>query len=182
MRPPGACGVRSLEAVLVAVALAVVAATSVTADALDDQVREIARGLRCPVCENVSTADSQAELAVQMRLVIRDKLEQGQTRAQITTYFLERYGESVLFEPPKRGFSLLAWGVTPAGLLVGAAVVGRMLVGRRRPAADPPSATGEAGATGALDDFGSSAAAELPRGDLETYRARVRAHLAEEGL
>ena len=172
-RPFEVRGARLLAAVLVALALAVVAATSVSADALDDQVREVARGLRCPVCENVSTADSQSELAVQMRLVIRDQLERGQTRAQITAYFLERYGESVLFEPPKRGFSLLAWVVTPAGLLVGALVVGRMLVVRRRPA-DAPST--------APDGSGAVAATESPRGDLETYRARVRAHLAEEGL
>ncbi|HET7771624.1 MAG TPA: cytochrome c-type biogenesis protein [Chloroflexota bacterium] len=158
----------------IVMALAALLPGSAFADALDDQVREIARGLRCPVCENVSTADSQSELAGQMRLVIRDQLLQGKTREQITAYFLERYGESVLFEPPKRGFSLLAWVVTPAGLLVGALVVGRMLAGRRR--ADPTSAEAPAS-----DASGSGPADAAPRDELEPYRARVRAHLAEEG-
>ena len=152
--------------------LLTVSARPVHGDSLDQQAREIGLGLRCPVCQNVSVADSTSELAGQMRQVIREQLEQGKTKAEITAYFLERYGESVLFEPPKQGFALLAWIVAPLGLLAGAAVLWRLLR-RRRPHITLMSlpAHVSAGAAGA-----APAARVL---DLAAYRARLRADLDE---
>ena len=69
---------------------------------LDDEALEIGAMLRCPICQNVSVAFSPSQLAVQMRGVIRQKLEAGETREQIIQYFVDRYGESILLEPPKR--------------------------------------------------------------------------------
>jgi cytochrome c-type biogenesis protein CcmH len=152
------------------VALAAFATSPVQADALDQEVREIASTLRCPVCENISTADSQSELASQMRQVIREQLQQGKSRQDIVDYFLERYGESVLFEPPKRGFSLVAWLVAPLGVLAGAVVVWR-IIHRRAPAGSPD---GSASAW--------TPALSLPpatSGEDDVYRARLRAELAE---
>jgi cytochrome c-type biogenesis protein CcmH len=93
-----------------------------SADPLEDETRRIAKQLQCPVCESVSVADSPSELAGQMRGVIRRKLEQGESEGQILAYFVERYGDGVLVEPPRRGFSLAVW-LGPLIALVGGAAL-----------------------------------------------------------
>src|SRR5574341_547112 len=85
---------------------------------VEDQVREIASGLRCVVCQNLSVADSPSELAKEMRNLVRDLVLQGKTREEIQAYFVSRYGEFVLLAPPKRGFNLLVW-VLPFVALAG---------------------------------------------------------------
>lgn len=87
---------------------------------LDDEVLEIGAMLQCPICQNVSVAFSPSQLAGQMRQVIRQKLEAGESREQIIQYFVDRYGESILLEPPKRGFNLVAWRGPFLAILVGA--------------------------------------------------------------
>jgi cytochrome c-type biogenesis protein CcmH len=87
---------------------------------LDDEVLEIGAMLRCPICQNLSVAFSPSQLAGQMRGVIRQKLEMGESREQIIQYFVDRYGESILLEPPKRGFNLVAWRGPFLAVLVGA--------------------------------------------------------------
>jgi cytochrome c-type biogenesis protein CcmH len=89
---------------------------------LDRRTREVAGALQCPVCQNISAADSPSELAEQMRRVVREKLAAGESREQILAYFVDRYGEEILIDPPKRGFNLLIWLVPPL-LLVGAAAL-----------------------------------------------------------
>ena len=98
---------------------------------LDDQALAIANQLQCPVCENVTVAYSNSALAGQMRQVIRDKLQQGQTRDQIVQYFVDRYGEGILTQPPKHGLNLLVWLLPLAGLLAGLGVLGSVLLSRR---------------------------------------------------
>lgn len=92
---------------------------------LDDQVRAIASRLRCPVCQNESVADSPSELAAQMRALIRHRLQSGEAPDAIVAYFVSRYGEWILLDPPRRGLGWLLWtapGVVLAlGLLVTAA-------------------------------------------------------------
>ena len=89
---------------------------------LDKAAREIALSLRCPVCQNLSVADSPSALAVEMRGVIRRKLEAGESRDAIISYFVASYGEEVLLDPPRQGFTLLVW----VGAVVG--VVGGLLL------------------------------------------------------
>jgi cytochrome c-type biogenesis protein CcmH len=96
------------------------------------QAREIAGALHCPVCQNLSVADSPADLAVEMRAVIARKLGQGESREAILAYFVDRYGESVLREPPKQGFHLLVWLVPPIGLAAGLALLFGLVRGWRR--------------------------------------------------
>ncbi|MGH2425025.1 MAG: cytochrome c-type biogenesis protein [bacterium] len=84
-------------------------AASGAAQTLDDRAREIARLLMCPVCEGQTVAESSSELAEQMRALIRERLQQGQGRDEILSYFVSRYGESILAAPPKRGLNLIAW-------------------------------------------------------------------------
>jgi cytochrome c-type biogenesis protein CcmH len=90
---------------------------------LDRRTREVASALQCPICQNLSAADSPSELAQQMRQVVREKLAAGESREQILAYFVDRYGEEILIDPPKRGFNLLIWAVPPLLLLGGAAVL-----------------------------------------------------------
>lgn len=87
---------------------------------LDDEALEIGAMLQCPICQNVSVAYSPSQLAAQMRQVIRQKLEAGESREQIIQYFVDRYGESILLEPPKRGFNLVAWRGPFLAVLAGA--------------------------------------------------------------
>ena len=110
---------------------------------LEDKVREIASGLRCVVCQNLSVADSPSELAKEMRNLVRELVQQGKSREEIQAYFVSRYGEFVLLSPPKRGFNLLVWGLPFVAILAGA--WGVYLVARRwtlrreeaEPAVDP---------------------------------------------
>jgi len=92
------------------------------AQTLEERVRDIARELMCPVCEGQTVADSSSLLAEQMRVLIKEKLQQGEGREEILAYFVSRYGESILAAPPKRGVSLVAWVGPFAVLLLGAAL------------------------------------------------------------
>lgn len=97
------------------------------AQVAEEDVRKIAHQLRCPVCESVSVADSPADLAVQMRAVIRKKLEAGESEQQILEYFRTAYGDSVLLEPPRRGLGLLVWFGPVVMFGAGAVAVGVIL-------------------------------------------------------
>ena len=111
-----------LAALLLHLAPAITGAASI-----DDQTVAVAKQLKCPVCQNVPVAYSQSQLAGEMRLVIREKLANGESEEAIIQYFVDRYGEDVLLEPRREGFSLLLW-VTSIGVVVfGAAVVGIVL-------------------------------------------------------
>ena len=102
-----------------------VLAVTLTASAqeVDSRVRLIASKLRCPVCQNESVADSQSELSAQMRTLIRDRLAAGETEDQIVGYFVSRYGEWILLEPPHQGVLWVVWLAPAVALLGGAAVV-----------------------------------------------------------
>jgi len=109
------------------------------ADDLDDRARAIAKKLQCPVCQTISVADSPSDLAAQMRAIIRQKLAEGWTEEQIINYFVERYGDGVLLEPPRQGFGLLAWVGPAVGVLLGLGIIfGAVRAWRRtRPEAEP---------------------------------------------
>jgi cytochrome c-type biogenesis protein CcmH len=85
--------------------------------------QSISEGLRCPVCQGLSAADSQAESAVAMRVRAADLVAAGYSDAQINAYFVERYGEWVLLEPPRTGKHWLIWLGPLLLLALGALVV-----------------------------------------------------------
>ena len=121
----GAARLAGLFAVIVLVATcAAVAAIPAFAQSsgLDEQVRAIASRLRCPVCQNESVADSPSELAAQMRALIRTKLEQGESPEAIVAYFVSRYGEWILLDPPRQGLGWILWTAPVVVLLVALAV------------------------------------------------------------
>ena len=86
---------------------------------LEAQVFDIARELRCPVCQAESVADSSSPTSLEMRNIISERLQAGDSRAEVIEYFRTRYGDWILLSPPKRGVHLFVW-VVPilAGLLL----------------------------------------------------------------
>ena len=111
----------------------------------ESEVHEVAGGLRCVVCQNLSVADSPSEMASQMRSVIRERLATGERPDQVVQYFVDKYGEWILLAPRRQGFNLLVWAMPGIAVAVGLAVVGILVTRwtRRRPsaaAAPPPTA------------------------------------------
>src|SRR5216684_1817098 len=91
-------------------------------ESLDQRVHDVASQLKCPVCQGESVADSPSTISQQMRGVIRQQLQQGQSEQQIIQYFVSRYGSNILWSPPKQGFTMLAW-IIPIAILLGGAIL-----------------------------------------------------------
>ena len=102
---------------LVAVALSTACAATSDSDVpdIDRRATALNKALMCPVCPGESIDQSQNPLAVQMRAVVRDMLEDERSEDEIKDFFVERYGPSVLMQPPSEGFGLAAWVVPPLG-------------------------------------------------------------------
>src|SRR5687767_15874271 len=91
-------------------ALALQGAPAVTTDTiLEARTREVASGLRCPVCQGLSIQASPSELAVQMKDVVRQQLKEGKSPDEVRAYFVSKYGEWVLLEPKASGMNLLVY-------------------------------------------------------------------------
>lgn len=105
---------------------------------LDERVREVASGLRCPVCQSLSVADSSSQVAREMREEIARDLRAGQTPEEIRAEFAAAYGEWVLEAPPKRGVGLIAW-LIPLGLVVLGALVSATALRRWSRRRDEPA-------------------------------------------
>ena len=107
-------GVLSL-ALIAAMALAQGCVTTTAPDVPDEERRASAlnKSLMCPVCPGESIDQSQNALAVQMRAIVDEKLALGWSEREIKDFFVERYGPSVLMEPPSEGFGIAAWVVPP---------------------------------------------------------------------
>ncbi|RYF10208.1 MAG: hypothetical protein EOO40_05600, partial [Deltaproteobacteria bacterium] len=93
-----------------------------------DAATRIGKGLRCPVCQGMPIAESPASMAQDMMKLVREMLAQGKSAEQIEAYFVGRYGEWVLLQPPAHGFNWLVWLLPPLSLLLALAW---MLLGRR---------------------------------------------------
>ena len=103
--------------------------------ALEKRAREISSGLRCLVCQNQSIDDSDAQLAKDLRLLVRERLVAGDTDGQVRDFLVQRYGEFVLLKPTFRTHTLLLW-LTPALVLV-LGGIGAYAAMRRRPRVAP---------------------------------------------
>ena len=102
--------------------------------ALEARARRISQELRCLVCQNQSIDDSNAELARDLRLIVRERLSAGDTDRQVLAFVEQRYGEFVLLRPPFRLHTLALW-LAPLLLLIATAVVLRRHA-RARPAGE----------------------------------------------
>lgn len=101
--------------------------------ALEARAREISSVLRCPVCQGETIDDSNAPVARDLRLVVRERVMAGDTNDEVIDFVVERFGEFVLFEPRAKGANLILWIAGPAMLLLGLGVAALYL--RRRGAA-----------------------------------------------
>ncbi|MGD9480828.1 cytochrome c-type biogenesis protein [Shinella sp. G-2] len=88
--------------------------------ALEARARALSAELRCMVCQNQSIDDSNAELARDLRLLVRDRLKSGDSDEAVIAYVVSRYGEFVLLNPRLRGETLLLWGAPVVLFLAGA--------------------------------------------------------------
>ncbi len=78
-------------------------------EALQEKIKAVAKSLRCAVCQSESVWESNAELALQMRAIIRERLIRGESPDQIRAYFQSRYGDFILLSPRASGLNLLLW-------------------------------------------------------------------------
>jgi len=127
---------RRLAAAGLLVALTLSAAHAVQPDevmadpAKEARARELSRELRCMVCQNQSIDDSEAPLARDLRLLVRERIAAGDSNSQVIDFLVARYGEFVLLRPRVERETLLLWGVTPLVLIVGGLAL--LLQARRR--------------------------------------------------
>lgn len=91
---------------------------------LEERARELSKDIRCLVCRNESIDESNADLARDLRLLVRERLVAGDSDAEVIAYLVDRYGEYVLLNPPASGSTLLLWGAPLALLLLGGGVAG----------------------------------------------------------
>jgi len=128
-----------LRTLLVCLALAIAAPSfavspdEVLADpVLEARARDISAGLRCLVCQNESIDDSEADLAKDLRILVRERLVAGDSDEEVRQYLVDRYGEYVLLNPRFSTRTLILWIAAPLFLLIGigAAIIA---IRRRRP-------------------------------------------------
>jgi cytochrome c-type biogenesis protein CcmH len=169
---------RSIQIAL-AVLMAVLAvwivtfAVSARPRSVDQRTHDIASQLRCPVCNGESVADSSTPIAQQMRSVIRQDVQAGQSDDQIIASFRASYGDSILLRPPFDGFTAIIWFVPIVALLAGIAII--TLAAREWRRAQPVPAVAHS-----LDD---EAARDLSADERARLMAVLRRELAEdEGL
>ena len=120
----------------------------------------------CPVCPGESIDQSQVALAAQMRGIVDDKLAEGWTDEQVREFFVERYGPSVLLQPPTEGVSLAVWILPPVSVAAAIAVFVLVVRNMRR---KPEDDAGEM--QGALSDD-----------DLQAYYKRVEASVSDTDI
>jgi cytochrome c-type biogenesis protein CcmH len=106
---------------------------------LEARARELSRELRCMVCQNQSIDESEAPLARDLRLLVRERLTKGDTDQQVLDFLVVRYGEFVLLKPPLESKTIILWALPALALLAGA--VGLFFAVRRRRTAQLEPAT-----------------------------------------
>jgi len=135
-------------------------------ETLDQRVQDVASQLKCPICQGESVANSPSQLAQEMRGVIRQQLQAGRSEQQVVQYFVDRYGQQIVWSPPWQGFTLLAW-LVPMALLLGGAVLLFMVL--RDWYTAPRIRTND-------DD---AELAGIDEAELQRYRAQIEEELAE---
>jgi cytochrome c-type biogenesis protein CcmH len=116
---------------------------------LEERARNISTGLRCLVCQNQSIDDSNATMARDLRILIREQLVEGKSDSEVVDFVVARYGDFVLLKPRFKGATIVLW-------LAPFVILGLVLViavrKRARPAADPLSEAEKAEIAALIDD------------------------------
>ncbi len=111
--------------------------------ALESRARDISAGLRCLVCRNESIDESNADLARDLRLLVRERLVAGDSDGEVVDFIVDRYGEFVLLNPTARGANIVLWAAGPVVLLL-ALGMGLIYLRRRGRAPEPARPLDEA--------------------------------------
>lgn len=106
----------------------------------EQQFRELTNQLRCPKCQNNSIADSNAPIATDMRAKVFELMEKGQSRQEIITYMVDRYGNFVTYEPPVTPATIILWVIPALCVVIGGGAV--IMLARRRKETAPDSESG----------------------------------------
>ena len=133
--------------------------------AMEQRSQALNRTIMCPVCPGESIDQSQVALAVQMRGIVKEKLAAGWSDEQVREFFVERYGPSVLLEPPTRGISLVVWLAPPIGV---AAAIGVFVIAIRHMRRRPTASDGDDNDDAMSDD------------DLQPYYERIEASVSRD--
>ena len=112
--------------------------------ALEARAREISQDLRCMVCQNQSIDDSEAPLARDLRLLVRERLKAGDSDAQVVDFMVARYGEFVLLKPRMSWHTAILWGAPLAILIAGLFAIGFSVLRRSARALPEVAALSEA--------------------------------------
>ena len=107
---------------------------------LEERARELSKGLRCLVCQNESIDESNAALARELRLAVRERLVAGDSDEEVIDFLVDRYGEFVLLQPTTEGWNWVLWLAGPAVFLV--ALAGGLIYVRGRSSASEASEDG----------------------------------------
>ncbi len=125
-----------LALIVAAPALAVQPGEMLKDSALEARARALSAGLRCLVCQNESIDDSDAELAHDIRVLIRERIAKGESNAEVSAFLVSRYGDFILLKPPFKLSTLLLWFSAPLAFVAGA--LGLWFASRRKPAPPAP--------------------------------------------
>jgi cytochrome c-type biogenesis protein CcmH len=139
-------------ALALSVTMVAVAQDSTPRPITDDQVNAVARGLYCPVCENIPLDVCPTQACAQWRELIRVKLAQGWTDTQIKQYFVDQYGDRVLATPPARGLNWLVYIIPPVAILAGVYILYRAFQAWKKPELTTPAATSAQGEPTTIDN------------------------------
>jgi cytochrome c-type biogenesis protein CcmH len=107
---------------------------------LEARARDLSSQLRCLVCQNESIDESEASLAKDIRLLIRERIGKGESNAEIRDFLVSRYGDFILLKPPWKPETILLWLSAPLTLGLGALAI---VFASRRPKPVPPALTAE---------------------------------------
>ena len=149
--------------------LAACAGAQADVPALERRAQGLNKTIMCPVCPGESIDQSQNALAAQMRGIVDEKLAAGWTDDEVRDFFVERYGPSVLLEPPTQGIALAAWIGAPLGAAVGLLAFALALRHMRRKPAPADGIGADAGAADGYADAG-----------LQPYYERIEAALSDD--
>jgi cytochrome c-type biogenesis protein CcmH len=119
--------------------------------ALEARARAISTTLRCLVCQNESIDDSNADLARELRLIVRERLVAGDTDDEVFQYLVDRYGEYVLLKPVIAPHTLVLWTAAPLVLVIGGIAI--VIAARRKRAMAVPAEKLTADEQRALDEL-----------------------------
>lgn len=144
---------------------------------LERRAQNLNKTIMCPVCPGESIDQSQNTLAVQMRGIVDDKISAGWSDAQIRRFFVERYGPSVLLDPPTEGIGLAVWIGAPLGVALALAAFALALRHMRRQTAQSDENV-NAKAQGRKDD---DVDMDETDADLQPYYERIEAVMRGDG-